>query len=333
MRSSRLTLALDSGAARLPDAGRIAVFGPEADTDLSALPLERLQIIQGFKPDHDLWAARGADVAVAPTGAFTAAVVFVPRAKDRAHAVLAQAVALVGGGPVIVDGQKTDGIDSLLKACRARGQVDAPLAKAHGKLFTLHGAAEEFADWQAAPRVLPGGFETLPGVFSADGIDRGSALLAAALPVRLKGRVADLGAGWGYLAAQALQHEAITELHLVEADHAALDCARRNVTDPRAQFHWADATIWIPRGLCDVVITNPPFHNGRAADPAIGQAFLRNGARILTTGGTLYAVANRHLPYERILSELFVEVDEIGGDNGFKVLRATRPKAAPRPRR
>ena len=29
--------------------------------------------------------------------------------------------------------------------------------------------------------------------------DRGSALLAAALPAKLGGKVVDLGAGWGYL--------------------------------------------------------------------------------------------------------------------------------------
>ena len=34
-------------------------------------------------------------------------------------------------------------------------------------------------------------------------------------------------------------------------------------------------------------------------------------------------VANRHLPYEAALSELFADVQEIGGDNRFKVITAT----------
>lgn len=334
MRSSRLTLALESGALVLPPEGLTAVFGASAEADLSALDPARVQIVQGFKPDHDAWAARGYDVRIAPEGSFVAAVVFLPRSKDLARAMIAQAAQIVDGGPIIIDGQKTDGVDSILKDCRKRADVGAPLSKAHGKIFTMTAGPGGFDDWQAASHVLPDGFQTRPGVFSADGIDRGSACLAAALPARIKGRVADLGAGWGYLAAQVLAHHPeVAELHLVEADHTALDCARHNVSDPRAVFHWSDATTYGQNAAFDVVICNPPFHTGRAAEPELGQAFLRNAARILRPSGVLFAVANRHLPYERTLAEVFRDVEEVGGDAGFKVLRAARPLGSPRGRR
>ncbi|MHC0052405.1 class I SAM-dependent methyltransferase [Actibacterium sp. D379-3] len=330
MRESRLSLAVETGAVILPDAGPIAVFRPRADTDLSALPKERVQIIQGFKPDHDAWAARGYRCSVAPEEAFAAALIFVPRAKAEARALVAQAVALVGGGPVLLDGQKTDGIDSLLKECRARADVGAPLSKAHGKIFALTAAPGAFADWAVGGTQLPGGFCTAPGVFSADAVDRGSALLADALPAAIKGRVADLGAGWGYLAARALTRDGITEMHLIEAEHAALDCARANIDDPRARFHWADATMFTPEQPFDVIVTNPPFHTSRAADPALGVAFLTAAARMLTPAGQLWLVANRHLPYERSLAALFRDVEEVAGDAGFKILHAARPLAAGR---
>ena len=54
-------------------------------------------------------------------------------------------------------------------------------------------------------------------------------LLARHLPREMKGRIADLGAGWGWLAAQALTRPEIRELHLVEAEADALACARLNV--------------------------------------------------------------------------------------------------------
>ena len=72
------------------------------------------------------------------------------------------------------------------------------------------------------------GIKPHPGVFSADGIDPASALLLATLPAKLGPRVADLGAGWGYLSAGLLKDERITSLHLIEADHTALACARVN---------------------------------------------------------------------------------------------------------
>ncbi|MGM0586416.1 MAG: methyltransferase, partial [Pseudomonadota bacterium] len=58
----------------------------------------------------------------------------------------------------------------------------------------------------------------------------------------------------------------------------------------------------------------------------LGEAFLRAGARMLKPGGRLVAVANRTLPYERALEELFAEVREIARDPGYKVLLAARPR-------
>ncbi|MCV2882808.1 class I SAM-dependent methyltransferase [Actibacterium sp. XHP0104] len=333
MSHSRLTLALETGAAVLPDDGLIAVIGPDAGADLSALPRDRVQIIQGFRPDHDAWAGRGYQVVTDLGDDYAAAVVFVPRAKAQARLWLARALAATKGGLVIVDGQKTDGIDSLFKDCRKRAACSPALSKSHGKLFSLTGDAADLADWAAPDHQAPEGFETQPGVFSADAVDRGSALLAQALPAKIKGRVADLGAGWGYLSAQVLDRAAITELHLIEADHAALDCARRNVTDPRTQFHWADVTKFKPGVKFDVILCNPPFHTSRAADPALGVAFLAAGARMLTPGGEMWIVANRHLPYERSLATLFRDVAEMGGDTGFKIIRAAHPLGVSRPRR
>ena len=64
-------------------------------------------------------------------------------------------------------------------------------------------------------------------MFSPDGPDPGSLRLAAAFEGRLKGRVADLGAGWGWLAHAALARcPAITAIDLYEADANALDAAR-----------------------------------------------------------------------------------------------------------
>lgn len=324
MRADRWTLALETGLVVLPKAGRILVLNARGTDDLSMLQVARLQVVQGFRPDHDELAARGLAVSPdVPAGPFALTFVCLPRARDAARAMVA-AAAEVTDGLVVVDGQKTDSIDSLRREIALRVPVSEALAKAHGKIFTF-AAGADLSDWAARPHRTPEGFTTLPGVFSADGADRGSALLAAALPAKLKGRGVDLGAGWGYLAAAALSREGVTHLDLVEAEADALACARLNVTDPRAAFHWADAIRFRPARLADWVICNPPFHTGRAADPGVGEAFLRAASRMLAPDGTLWLVANRHLPYDRSLVTLFREVDDIGGDAAFRLTRATRP--------
>ena len=124
-----------------------------------------------------------------------------------------------------------------LKDCRALGlSVGEAVAKAHGKL-ALVTPAPSLRDWRAKAVQIEGDFTTLPGVFSADQPDRGSVLLAAALPAKLPARVADLGAGWGYLSRVILAREGVKELDLIEAEADALDCARLNITDARARFH------------------------------------------------------------------------------------------------
>lgn len=319
----RLSLALGSGAVVIPSEGRIGVFGPRAGDELSELPKDRALIVQGFRPDHDAFARLLWTCAPEPEGRFALSVVFLPRAKAAAHARIAQAAALTDG-PVVIDGSKTDGIDSILRDVRAQAEVGEVISKAHGKIFVARNAM--FPEWAKAGYTDIGdGFVTRPGVFSADGPDRGSAALAGALPARLGPRVADLGAGWGYLSRAILDRAGVSEVHLIEADHAALDCARRNVTDPRARFHWADATVFSDGAPFDTVVTNPPFHQGRAADPGLGRTFIEAARRLLAPRGELWLVANRHLPYEKDLRAAFRDVSETGSDPSFKIFHATYP--------
>lgn len=326
MRSERLEKALQDGVWVLPE-GRIAVYRPRMSDDLSMLPKDRVTVLTGFRPDHDHFTALG--YATDPAPPYAGALVCLPRARDHARALLAEAAAaVVPGGPVAVDGQKTDGIESVLKELRALVPVGEALSKAHGKLAVFP-AGPELAGWAAREARIEGGFLTRPGVFSADAPDRGSALLAGLLPAKLGPKVVDLGAGWGYLSRAVLAREGVKRLDLVEAERDALDCARANIDDPRARFHWADATGFRPENLAETVVTNPPFHTGRDADPALGLAFIAAARGMLAPDGALWLVANRHLPYDAALSAAFLTVEEIGGDSAFRVIRATRPRRRP----
>ena len=327
--SARLRMALDAGGLVLPETGTVHVLLPTPDIDLSALPQERVQIVQPFKPHFDHFQRFGFDCVAESDTSSALSMLCLPRAKALARAQIFEACQHTTG-LIVVDGQKTDGIDSLLKEVRKRVDVMGPLSKAHGKIFWFAADASAFQDWQAPPAQLVDGFLTAPGVFSADGIDPASKLLGDVLPAKPGAHVADLGGGWGYLSARLLANPKIQTLDLVEADHIALTCARQNVTDPRARFHWADALSWAPEGRIDTVVMNPPFHTGRTAEPSLGRDFIGAAARVLAPSGSLWMVANRHLPYEATLAGSFAKVQEIAGDTRFKVLHATRPS---RPRR
>ncbi|MGF1527937.1 MAG: class I SAM-dependent methyltransferase [Candidatus Competibacterales bacterium] len=166
------------------------------------------------------------------------------------------------------------------------------------------------------------------GAFSAREVDPGSRQLADALPP-LVGRGADWGAGYGYLSYRLLTgSHRLEALHLLEADARQLAAARENLAplaaDVALQFHWSDVTVDSPQAAFDWIVTNPPFHRGKAAEPTLGQGFIKAAAAALRPGGTLYLVANRQLPYEPTLQRHFPHLDVLASDNRYKSIAARR---------
>jgi len=165
----------------------------------------------------------------------------------------------------------------------------------------LLGEYESFAEKE----IGEGGYVTVPGIFSESAIDEGSLLLAELMPKSFRGSVADFGAGWGYLSSKVLQSKGkLRELHLFELDKRALECAKRNVLSGSVDlsFHWCDVTKGVSKKF-DLILMNPPFHQGRQMTVGLGKDFITVAAKALKPQGELWMVANRQLPYEEHLEE------------------------------
>lgn len=322
MSLSRLETAQRDGAFAWPDG---PVWLVETAPDLWMPPGADLHVTHGFKPALDKWLKRGA--AQGAPDAPGLAVMSVPRSKTLARALVVEAARAPF---VVIDGQKTDGVDSLHRALRGLGAATQTLTKGHGRVFWFapdKGLRERLEPWRSpGPQQADDGFFRQPGVFSETRIDPGSAGLAAVLPDKPGRRIVDLGAGWGHLSHAIMERGGVEQLHLVEADARALDCARLLLKDePRITFHWADARTFRLPDPVDTVVMNPPFHEGRTGAPDLGQAFIDTAAALLSPRGTLWMVANRHLPYEDALSRNFRAVQELEGTSAFKLFRAERP--------
>lgn len=310
MKHSRLFTALAEG---LTIDGTVHVVRPPVGYDLAGL--RDVSVTSTFYPDHQYWQAAGL---VGDSADPAATLVVLPRSKTLARQTILDAIARAG--IVIVDGQKTDGVESIYKDIRKVTPILGVITKGHGRLFWF--AAGTAPAWNVAVK-SPDGYETAAGVFSEAKIDAGSALLATHLE-DLKGDVADLGAGWGYLSREILKHNGVTSLDMVEAEKTALECAVTNTNDARADPIWGDALTH--DGSYDVVVSNPPFHTTRDGNPDLGRGFIATAARILRARGQFLMVANRHLPYEVELNARFSHVEELSGSGAFKVFRASRPK-------
>ena len=84
----------------------------------------------------------------------------------------------------------------------------------------------------------------------------------------------------------------------------------------------------VPPLAYDVVLTNPPFHQGRAHDVGIAHRFITEAAAALRPGGRLYVVCNRFLRYEPVIAHHVGPVTEVAGDRRYKVLLGLKPTAS-----
>ncbi len=258
------------------------------------------------------------------------AVVLAPPGTQERDYVLAQVLrVLKPGGDLWVLAPKSRGGARLRKALEQFGCQVTEDARRHHRFCHLR-RPESLRDLApvlaaGAPRRLSDlGLWTQPGVFSWDRLDPGSALLLEEMPT-FTGTGADLGGGIGILASRVLASPAVQSLWLVELDRRALDCARRNLDDPRVQFLWQDVRQPdLALKDLDFVAMNPPFHDGGTEDRSLGAAFIRAAAAMLRRGGVCWITANRHLPYEAPLSDAFAQVTLKADRGGYKVYEARK---------
>ena len=256
------------------------------------------------------------------------------RHRGRNELDIAEALERVAdGGTGLVAGGKEDGVASLAKRLGKMVALDGQAPKHHGLAFWFRAADDRKAVAAELRRLNPpvlidGRFETAPGMFSHGRIDPGSKLLAEALPANLSGKVADFCAGWGYLSAELVARcKDVASVDLYEADHQSLEAARRNLAGMSAatRFFWRDLLAEPIETRYDAIVMNPPFHQGRAAEPGIGSKLIAVAAKALKSRGSLYLVANKGLPYERDLAGgLFSEYRQVANDKAFNIFVARR---------
>jgi 16S rRNA (guanine1207-N2)-methyltransferase len=318
----------------IPAPGRCLFLGAEAHPMLKGW--RNLTAVQPHKPLADVWHRSGFTAPVeTPEGRWPVVLLLPGKSRDEILASFALARDhLEPGGTLVAALPNTTGASRFEKElARATGSVHS-IQKNKSRVFhaTDDGTWKEslFDEWRALGerRLIPGSeYQTRAGIFSHGEIDAGSQFLVDHLPADLSGKVADLGAGWGYLSAEALRRSpGINRIHLFESDGRALACARTNLAEwgDRPVFHWHDVTTGLS-GHYDAILTNPPFHSGRDTDVDLGRAFVTSAARALGRTGRLYLVANRQLPYEAVLKAEGLGYERLAEDKTYKVIRARKP--------
>jgi 16S rRNA (guanine1207-N2)-methyltransferase len=167
-------------------------------------------------------------------------------------------------------------------------------------------------------------------LFSRDRLDRGSRLMIEYMPVDTHfRRIVDLGCGNGVLGIVAAAMNPGASLLFSDESHMAIDSARVNFHAAfgparEAEFRLGDCLRGVADQSADLVLVNPPFHQHHSIGDRIARSMFRDAHRVLTAGGELRVVGNRHLGYHARLGKLFANCRIVASDSKFVILAATK---------
>lgn len=314
----------------LDSEGRVLVADDRPEALLRAIP--QAAVWRRF--------AAGGDAASAepPDGPFDAAWLRLPKSRDAIDMGVEMLLArLRPGGTFVLYGGNDEGIKPAAR------RLDEWLGPGHQVALKRRcrvlswragtappGLRPRLSHWRTEFEIVAPGMErrwtTYPGVFAASRLDMGTELLLEALaaidPPISVGRALDFGCGHGIVAGWLLERRMAARVEGCDADAVAIEAARINL--PEGRFHLGDGLQAVAGHAFDLVVSNPPFHDGVQENTGPLRAFLQDSAAHVTPGGELWFVtAKRHRPVDMVL-EHYTAADEVAARKGFVVVRARR---------
>jgi 16S rRNA (guanine1207-N2)-methyltransferase len=112
-------------------------------------------------------------------------------------------------------------------------------------------------------------------------------------------------------------------LELLDIDAVALEAARENL--PGARILLGDGLPAAEDEAYDVMVTNPPFHRGKAEEAEMITHLVREAPGILSSEGGLVLVAQRRIEVEGAFRGSFRRVEMRADGGGFRVWEGWKP--------
>jgi 16S rRNA (guanine1207-N2)-methyltransferase len=270
-------------------------------------------------------------------GPFDFVALRLPRGKEElAMALHAAASVLKPQGTIFVFGANDEGIQSAVKPLGSLfsrvetlgvgGRCRILSGGWNGDPGSLRG---EIEDWRTEVSLdfpgLPVRWCSYPGVFAHGRLDPGTRLLLETLPELPPGtRVLDYGCGSGPVAYMASSLGTGVEVDLLDVDSVALLAAGENV--PNGRLMLGDGLPPPGERSYTAILSNPPFHRGKAEEPGMIEEFVQRAPSLLARDGTLAFVAQKRLSVHHLLRAGFRQVDILGDDRTYRVWRGRGPR-------
>lgn len=199
-------------------------------------------------------------------------------------------------------------------------EASAPLAKTSN--FNYENSFQRFDIRQGEQDIA---IHSLPGVFSHGRLDVGTKVLLDTFDDLPEGKVLDFGCGAGVISACAHSLPGERTFTLVDCDALALASSQRTMAEAGADFEvFASDGLGEVEGDFDLILSNPPFHQGVKTHYEVSEQFLAESYRHLKKGGELRIVANSFLRYPPIIKQTFGHCETLLTRDGFSIYKAIK---------
>ena len=231
-------------------------------------------------------------------------------------------------GSIHLYGSKGEGIIPAQKFLEKHCDTAPPINRAGGRILSARprvGVDWEIDAAQASYVAESRGrrFEVAaqPGLFSWDRIDDASALMLEECSPRDGNRLLDLGCGAGVVSAALGGEGKLASMTLSDSDALALETAaetlRRNGLTGECVA--SDAGDTLPDRSFDLILCNPPLHQGFGSDRDTPLRMVTEAYRLLAAKGRLYLVGPPTILPGRLMEELFPGARKLAETPRFQV--------------
>lgn len=167
-------------------------------------------------------------------------------------------------------------------------------------------------------------------VFSRASLDIGTRLFLKHLPSGFDGKdIVDLGCGNGLLGLVAASKNPSARLHFYDESYMALASAKENMAREygdriTTNYHVDNCLENAESNSADLILINPPFHQGNVIGDFIAWQMFVDAKRVLRPGGQVWVVGNRHMGYHLKLERLFGACTTEASDAKFVILKSLK---------
>ena len=168
--------------------------------------------------------------------------------------------------------------------------------------------------------------KSLPGVFSHGKVDIGTSILLKYLNTNLltATNILDVGCGCGIISLflKTLYPEA--KLSAVDVSALALKSTEETfkINNFTGEFFPSDIYSEVFQNQYDLIISNPPFHNGLNTFYESAESLIIEAKEKLKPNAQLLIVANSFLPYLELLNNYFENNTKVIEKKGFSIFKA-----------